>query len=101
MHALLFGPDGLFAEGQVLRLVGVSAANLTTGTYEQVSLFDWAAEHEAAEAEKAAREAAGAEAAERRKKRAAKLDEMMKHIRTRYGESAVTRGAEQDGGNRT
>ena len=100
MHALLFGPGGLFAEGQVLRLVGVSAANLTAGTYEQMSLFDWAAEREAAEAERAAAEAerAAREAAEeRQKKRSARLDEMMKHIRTRFGEGAVTRGAEQDG----
>lgn len=41
MNQLLLGPSGLFAQGQCLRLIGVSASGLDDGQYQQLSLFDW------------------------------------------------------------
>ena len=41
MDELLLSRRGLFRRGEVLRLVGVSAQNLDSGSYEQLSLFDF------------------------------------------------------------
>lgn len=41
MEALLLSRQGLFRKGEVLRLVGISAQNLDSGHYEQLSLFDF------------------------------------------------------------
>lgn len=82
MHHLLFEED-LFGRGEVLRLVGVSAARLTSekGEYRQLSLFDLPREE--TEQEKA------------RKKRDAALKDMMDRINSRFGDRAVRKGSEQ------
>ncbi|MCR5160156.1 MAG: DNA polymerase IV [Lachnospiraceae bacterium] len=102
MDELLSGEDGLFASGEVLRLIGVGCSGLTDGSYLQMDLFSWArtAEESArqkAEAEaKAAREKAEAEArakerdkAEEKKRR---LEAMLKKVRSRYGDDAIRTG---------
>ena len=82
MHHLLFEED-LFGRGEVLRLVGVSAARLTSekGEYRQLSLFDLPPRE--TEQEKA------------RKKRDAALKDMMDRINSRFGDRAVRKGTEQ------
>lgn len=40
MEDLLKGPEGLFAAGETLRLVGLSASGLDDSPFEQMSLFD-------------------------------------------------------------
>lgn len=40
LKELLTGTDGIFAGGNGIRLIGVSATNLEHGTYRQLSLFD-------------------------------------------------------------
>lgn len=81
MHHLLFEED-LFGRGEVLRLVGVSAARLTSEKeeYRQLSLFDLPPGE--TEQEKA------------RKKRDAALKDMMDRINSRYGDKAVRKGPE-------
>ena len=79
MHHLLFEED-LFGRGEVLRLVGVSAARLTNEKeeYRQLSLFDLPPGE--TEQEKA------------RKKRDAALKDMMERINSRFGDKAVRKG---------
>ena len=81
MNQLLLGEDGLFAKGEVLRLVGISAANLDDGAYRQISLMDWMQEAPQVTAE-----------VRQRKVRSEKLDNMMKEINNRYGKDAVFQG---------
>ena len=69
--------EGLFARGQVLRLIGVSASNLDSSEYRQIGLFDWA--REAAEAAKKA-------------ERDRKLGKMMQELSRKFGDNAVVRG---------
>ena len=52
MESMLFGDDGFFAQGKVLRLIGVGCANLSDGSYRQMDLFAWAQEAREKEAEK-------------------------------------------------
>ena len=63
MDELLSGEDGLFAAGEVLRLIGVGCSGLTDGSYLQMDLFSWART-----AEEAARQKAEAEAKAEREK---------------------------------
>ncbi len=114
LHQLVDSEDGLFPQGQVLRLLGVSAANLDNSEFRQVGLFDWArerAEEEAAAEEarraKEAEEAAAAryqaeqaekkrkaeEAAEKKTRREQKLGRMMQELSRKFGDSAVVRGS--------
>ena len=44
MESMLFGDEGFFAQGKVLRLIGVGCANLSDGSYRQMDLFSWAQE---------------------------------------------------------
>jgi hypothetical protein len=113
MDELLSGEGGLFAAGEVLRLIGVGCSGLTDGSYLQMDLFSWAkvAEETAqrkAEAEaEAARERAEAEVRaakqradeEARAKEQAKAEEkkrrleaMLKKVRSRYGDDAIRTG---------
>ena len=102
MHRLLFAgegntepgdeqeeaEDGLFSRGEVLRLVGVSAAKLTNKkeVYRQLSLFDLPPEE--TEQEKAQKEAQ-----KEAQKREAALKDMMDRINRRFGDKAVKKGA--------
>jgi len=113
MHRLLFAgegnteaegeqeetEDGLFSRGEVLRLVGVSAAKLTNEkeVYRQLSLFDLPpGETEQEKAQKKAREEAQEEARkkaqEEARKREAALKDMMDRINRRFGDKAVKKG---------
>ena len=47
MSSLLTGPDGLFAAGQVLRLIGVGCSGIDDSPYTQLDLFTWAEEKRA------------------------------------------------------
>ena len=105
MHRLLFAgegnteaegeqeetEDGLFSRGEVLRLVGVSAAKLTNEkeVYRQLSLFDLPPEE--TEQEKAQKEAQK-KAQEEARKREAALKDMMDRINRRFGDKAVKKG---------
>lgn len=110
------GHPGLFDAGEVLRLVGVSAQNLrgaANGSFEQLSLFDWAAglppapDSAAPDARSAAGIAAALEvsaAAEDSEppripaapdaSRQRKLSRMMQELDEKFGRGAVRRGSE-------
>jgi hypothetical protein len=116
MEDLLKGPEGLFARGETLRLVGVSASGLDDSPFEQMSLFDLMEEETGERSPSAAPARPSSQASpsplppeasgsrpdpsapslaspspeEKRKK---KLEDMMKKIRGRYGEDALRRGA--------
>lgn len=117
MNALLLGPDGLFAQGRSVRLIGVGVSKLDHGEYRQINLFDFARQMETAkkekeeqqkrkeeklkrerEAERAREEARRAEEAklqEAQKKKEAKkqsLADMMDKIQHKYGNDAVKKG---------
>ena len=47
MSSLLTGPDGLFAAGQVLRLIGVGCSGIDDSPYTQLDLFSWVKEKQA------------------------------------------------------
>ena len=47
LSSLLTGPDGLFAAGQVLRLIGVGCSGIDDSPYTQLDLFSWAKEKQA------------------------------------------------------
>ncbi|MBP3879045.1 MAG: DNA polymerase IV [Lachnospiraceae bacterium] len=117
MSALLTGPDGLFAAGQVLRLLGVGCSGIDDSPYTQLDLFTWAEEKQA---EDARREEALRETEERRqeeirrkkvrreaeiraKEKAAedlrvkeekqrRLDEMLSAVQKKYGEKSLRKG---------
>lgn len=91
MEQLLFGRGGLFQKGNRIRLAGVFATGLDRGNYHQISLMEALENMKSAEMERSAREKAGAE-----KKQRAALDDMMKKIRSRYGQDAVRKGAKPD-----
>ena len=94
MEELLLGPEGLFARGETVRLVGVSGSGLDDSPYEQMSLFDFlsAPEDPAPRPEKEEsppqKEASSGKDEEKKKR----LDAMMDSIRSRYGKDAVRRG---------
>lgn len=82
MNELLLGPSGLFARGQCLRLIGVSASGLDDGQYRQLNLFDWAQTKE--------KETLTNEQLQKKQK----LETMMQQIRNRYGQDAITKGGD-------
>ena len=49
MSSLLTGQEGLFAAGQVLRLIGVGCSGIDDSPYTQLDLFSWAKEKQAEE----------------------------------------------------
>ena len=77
LRALTDSGEGLFAQGQVLRLIGVSASNLDSSDFRQIGLFDWAREVEAA----------------RKTEREQKLGRMMQELSRKFGDRAVIRGS--------
>ena len=91
MEQLLFGRGGLFQKGNRIRLAGVFATGLDRGNYHQISLMEALENMKSAEMERSAREKA-----EDEKKQRAALDDMMKKIRSRYGQDAVRKGAKPD-----
>lgn len=86
MEELLKGPEGLFAAGETLRLVGVSASGLDDSPFEQMNLFDFLD----GGGEMPVRDRKKEEAETGKKKR---LDDMMAKIRDRYGENALRKGS--------
>ena len=73
MRDLLFSSNGLFAEGEALRLIGVGISNLDNGQNRQMDISDWLVERKQQEKQR-------------------KLDEMMSSVRERYGKMAISRG---------
>ena len=73
MRDLLFSSNGLFAEGEALRLIGVGISNLDNGQNRQMEISDWLVERKQQEKQR-------------------KLDEMMNSVRERYGEMAIMKG---------
>ena len=77
MKELLFGKEGLFKKGEVLRLIGVGVSNLDHGDFHQMNLMEWAGSYK--------------ERQEQHKKKE-KLDAMMEKIEKKYGKDAVKKG---------
>ena len=103
LHQLTQSEEGLFPRGQVLRLIGVSAANLDDNEFHQIGLFDWAREQEAA-AEAARREAAAEKLQRGQTQKQERLGRMMQELSRKFGNNAVVRGSELspgDGGRKT
>lgn len=105
LDELTGGRDGLFAKGHGLRLIGVGGSSLDDGSYEQVSLFDWAEENlrreeqrekeelrRAQEAEIAERRAKMEKAAERKREKEKRLREMLDTASSRYGKNVIKKG---------
>lgn len=102
---LLGGPEGLFAQGVTIRLIGVGVSRLSEKekTVHQMDLFEWAERNEEEEsrraeaekvqkAEQAAREKAQ-KAAQAKKARQDKLDAMMGKLNERYGKGTIRKGS--------
>ena len=102
---LLGGPDGLFAQGIKIRLIGVGISRLAEKKVHQMDLFEWAERNE--EEERAAREAREQEKQKQeqekqkqeqreqaKKARQAKLDEMISKVNERYGKGTIRKGRE-------
>ena len=101
MSALLTGPDGLFAAGQVLRLLGVGCSGIDDSPYTQLDLFTWAEEKRAEderrkedarrEAEIRAKEKAEEELRVKEEKQR-RLDEMLSAVQKKYGAKSLRKG---------
>ena len=74
--------EGLFDEGEVLRLIGVGMSDLDHGEYRQMGMEDWLQVNEQNQ---------------RKKEKKEKLDEMVRKIRAQYGEGAVILHGKQAG----
>ena len=79
---LLGGPEGLFAQGVTIRLIGVGVSRLSEKekTVHQMDLFEWAERNEEEEAKKA---------------RQNKLDAMMGKLNERYGKGTIRKGSSE------
>lgn len=108
MEDLLMGPEGLFAAGETLRLVGVSASGLDDSPFEQMSLFDLLTDENDREPEAEplpspepapftpslhAAPAGGPPSPSPEEEKKKRLEDMMKKIRGRYGEDALRKGS--------
>ena len=87
---LLGGPDGLFAQGVTIRLIGVGVSRLAEKekTAHQMDLFEWAERNE----EEESRRAEAEKAAQAKKARQDKLDAMMGKLNERYGKGTIRKG---------
>ena len=83
---LLGGPEGLFAQGIKIRLIGVGVSRLAEKKVHQMDLFEWAERNEEEESRRAEEES--------RKVRQAKLDEMISKVNERYGKGTIRKGRE-------
>ena len=83
---LLGGPDGLFAQGVKIRLIGVGVSRLAEKKVHQMDLFEWAERNEEEESRRAEEES--------RRVRQAKLDEMINKVNERYGKGTIRKGRE-------
>ena len=104
---LLGGPEGLFAQGVTIRLIGVGVSRLSEKekTVHQMDLFEWAERNEEEESRRAeAEKAQRAEQAAREKARKAeqakkarqdKLDAMMGKLNERYGKGTIRKGSSE------
>ena len=102
---LLGGPEGLFAQGVTIRLIGVGVSRLSEKekTVHQMDLFEWAERNEEeesrrAEAEKAQKAEQAAQekarkAEQAKKARQDKLDAMMGKLNERYGKGTIRKGS--------
>ena len=95
---LLTGPEGLFAEGMSIRLIGVGVSRIAekqVRRLHQMDIFEWVSSNqEEEETAKRAGEALSrkAEAEKRRSEKQAKLDSMMEKINRRYGDGTLEKG---------
>ena len=90
MKDLLYGTsgnesDGLFRQGEVLRLIGVGISGLSKGENRQMNLFEWSQANEERISHKEKDE---------------KLDRMLAQIRRRFGETVIHKGNEKGSGPR-
>ena len=69
--------QGLFSQGDVLRLIGVGVSNLDNGENRQMDVFEWAPMNEGNV---------------NQKERNDKLNDMMRKIKSKYGADAIRRG---------
>lgn len=83
---LLGGPDGLFAQGIKIRLIGVGVSRLAEKKVHQMDLFEWAERNEEEESRRAEEKS--------RRVRQAKLDEMINKVNERYGKGTIRKGRE-------
>ena len=105
---LLLGPEGLFADGTGIRLIGVGVSKLTEKKKQvhQMDLFEWADKREEEEASQQAQEAerlrkeeaerSRAEATARKKEKQDRLKAMMEQVNSRYGSGTLERGTSSD-----
>ncbi len=84
MQELLLSPEGLFARGRTVRLMGVGVSHLDSGEFRQLSLFDYAKEAGERKAQQAA--------AKRKKEKKERLDRMLAKVNAKYGADTVRRG---------
>ncbi|MBR2256438.1 MAG: DNA polymerase IV [Blautia sp.] len=77
MHNLLFGSDGLFRKGEVIRLIGVGISNLEHGENQQMTLLEWMQLNERQT---------------RQKEKNDKLDRMLEMVQKKYGADALKKG---------
>jgi len=109
MQELLFSDGGLFTRGEVLRLIGVGVAGLDDGSYHQMSLDEWmlqvsetpvdppkiTAKPQAdpgKSADDSAKSPEDPAPSARQRDKETRLDDMMRKIRSRYGDAAVRKG---------
>ena len=83
---LLGGPEGLFAQGIKIRLIGVGVSRLAEKKVHQMDLVEWAERNEEEESRRAEEES--------RRVRQAKLDEMISKVNERYGKGTIRKGRE-------
>ena len=95
---LLTGPEGLFAEGMSIRLIGVGVSRISekqVRRLHQMDIFEWVSSNQEEEetAKRAGEELSRkAEAEKRRSEKQAKLDSMMEKINRRYGDGTLEKG---------
>ena len=80
MDELLLSEHGLFAQGEVIRLVGVGVSGLDKGEFRQLDLFQWAAENRQRQVEIEKQE------------RNSRMDEVVAKVQKRYGADVLRKG---------
>lgn len=98
LEELLFQPEGLFEQGETIRLVGVGVSGLDKGDYRQMDLFHWAADNQKQKRMKEEQETRERKERIRRQQERQKLekqeriDSMMQNLQKRYGEKILRKG---------